>query len=114
MITPTIGRIVLYCLSKEDAEMINRRRTDGQSIVARILEGVWPVGAQAHIGNVVTEGDIFPAVVVRVWNTDLINIRVMLDGTDDYWATSRHVSEDAVPGCFHWMPYQKAQADKQA
>jgi hypothetical protein len=37
---------------------------------------------------------------------------VLLDGTDAYWATSRHVSEGAVPGCYHWMPYQLGQAAK--
>lgn len=110
MITPTLGRVVLYCLSEQDAEAINRRRTTGGAISSRIQTGEWPLGAQAHIGNAVKEGDVFPALIVRTWSEDLINIKVMLDGSDDYWATSRHVSDGAQPGFYHWMPYQVGQA----
>lgn len=112
MITPTVGRIVLYCLSDLDAAEINRRRTTGRAIGDRIEAGTWPIGAQAHIGSDVHAGDVLPGIVVKVWSSDMINIRVMLDGTDEFWATSRSVSEEAVPGYFHWMPYQKGQAAK--
>jgi hypothetical protein len=104
----TIGRIVIYTLTEEDVEQIMRRRTTGPAIAERIAEGKWPLGAQAHIGNSVHIGNQFPAVVVRTWDNDpnLVNLRVMLDGTDDFWATSR-VQEDPAgphgqPGTWHW------------
>ena len=106
-IVPTVGRIVLYCLDAGDADAINRRRTNGGDIALRMTNGQWPRGAQAHIGNQVYPGDVYPGMVVKVWSEDLISIRVMLDGTDDFWATSKHVSEEPTPGFFHWMPYQK-------
>ena len=89
--TPSIGRIVHYMLTDQDAEQINRRRTDGRSIADRIKEEKWPLGAQAHIGNAVKAGDVFPMVIVRVWPSDvgLVNGQVLLDGCDNYWATSR-------------------------
>lgn len=93
----TIGRTVLYRLNEQDAAQINRRRTNGSSIAARIEEGKWPEGAQAHIGNVVQAGEAFPAVALRVWGSGdnpPVNLRVLLDGNDDLWATSRHEGPD--------------------
>lgn len=112
MIIPTIGRVILYCLSAEDAEQINRRRTSGGAIYERIQQDKWPLGAQAHIGNTVLEGDVFPGIVVRTWSGDMINAQILLDGNDTYWATSRHVSDGPIPGSYHWMPYQIGQAKK--
>jgi len=113
-IIPTIGRIVLYCLSAADAEAINRRRTTGAAIAQRLEHGAWHPGAQAHIGNFVDEGDVVPGIVVRMYGEDCISVRAFLDGTDDFWATSISVSEGAEPGKFHWMPYQVGQAKKHA
>lgn len=109
----TLGRTVLYVLNEEDANQINRRRTTGQSISDRISVGSWPIGAQAHIGNTVQAGQIYPAVAVAVWDSGddpAVNLKVQLDGTDDYWATSRHEDKDkahddlATPkhGTWHW------------
>ena len=88
---PSIGRIVHYCLTEQNAVEIMRRRTTGGSIAARIPSKEWPVGAQAHIGNAVNAGDVYPMVIVRVFPDDpvsKVNGRVLLDGTDEYWATS--------------------------
>lgn len=101
----TIGRTVQYTLSQADADAINRRRTTGQSIADRIKNALWPVGAQAHIGNEVGEGDIFPAIVVREWapqRPEMLNLQVLLDGCDVFWATSRLQVERPQPGCWHW------------
>lgn len=102
----TIGRTVLYVLSGEDATAINRRRTDGGSIAARIREDKWPIGAQAHIGNTVSAGNIYPAVAVAVWNDQIenppVNLQVLLDGCDAYWATSRHEDIAKSEGTWHW------------
>lgn len=120
---PSIGRIVHYRLSAQDVEQIMRRRTTGKSISERSLWGTagrhaeappaqsedgdslraWPVGAQAHIGNDVHEGDTFPMLIVRVWGPtaeSAVNGQVFLDGNDVLWATSRTRGDQ--PGTFSW------------
>jgi hypothetical protein len=78
---PTIGRIVHYTLSQQDADAINAQRG--------------PLG-----GNHASEGDTYPAMVVRVFHpeTSTANLQVFLDGPDSYWATSRTEGE----GPFYW------------
>ncbi|WP_454262137.1 hypothetical protein [Pseudoxanthomonas mexicana] len=101
----TIGRIVQYTLSQADADAINRRRTTGDSIADRIKRSLWPLGAQAHIGEKVWAGDFRPAIVVREWapeRPEMVNLQVFLDGTDVYWATSRLQSEEPQLGCWNW------------
>lgn len=85
-----VGKIVLYQLTEEDAEAINRRRIDNIRNTNN-----WPAGAQAHIGNRVMAGDVYPAIIVRDWG-DLCNLQVFLDGNDSYWAMSK--SEEDKPG----------------
>ena len=112
---PSIGRIVHYRLSGDDAAQINRRRTTGASIAERmkpasVMTGTgttevaaWPTGAQAHIGNSVAEGDTFPLLITKVWGSDptsAVNGQVLLDGNDVFWATSRTVGDQ--PGTFSW------------
>lgn len=99
------GDRVLYVLNADDAVQINRRRTSGHSIAERIQRAVWPAGAQAHIGNDVKGGDAFPGVVVSVSPVESesvppVNLQVALDGTDCYWATSRHEDGTGKPGTF--------------
>lgn len=112
-IVPTAGRVVLYCLSRTDVSEINRRRRDASS---KFHMHEWQRnGTQLHVGNEVSEGDIVPAIVIRPWgNTpeSACNLKVLLDGNDDYWATSRTASGEPKPGYFHWMDYQKGQAAK--
>jgi len=92
---PTIGRIVHYKLSAQDAEEINGRRTDSNSIRTRteLSDGhdrvLWPQGAQAHIGNHVREGQILPMIITAVWPT-CVSGQVFLDGNDTFWAMSRN------------------------
>lgn len=100
---PTIGRIVLYTLTEDDAKQINRRRTTATAIAERIKNNSaklgdfslaepvpphWPLGAQAHIGNDVTAGEVYPMVVTRVWSETTVNGQVLLDGNDCLWASS--------------------------
>ena len=87
---PTVGRIVLYTLTEDDAEHINRRRM---------------IGAQAHIGNDVAGGYEFPMIIVQPWGADptsAVNGQVFLDGNDTFWATSRWAGEG--PGTWRWPP----------
>lgn len=89
---PTIGRIVHYMLNSQDAEQINRRRTTSAAIRERIEADKWPLGAQAHMGNAVEAGQVYPMLIVRVCGDDpvsAVNGQVFLDGNDIFWATSR-------------------------
>lgn len=94
-IVPSIGRIVLYRLSAYDVIAIHKQR------------------GHNHSSNEVIEGQVLPAIVVAVWGTtptSAVNLKVMLDGADTFWATSR--SPGDKPGQYHWMQYQLGQAQK--
>ena len=95
---PTIGRIVLYTLTEDDAQAINKRRDDFKAHLR--TDGYADTGYVAHFGNEAREGDVYPAVVLRVWDGDVINAKVLLDGTDTFWATSRY--EGINPGTWAW------------
>lgn len=105
---PSLGRIVVYVLSEQDAEQINRRRTNGKSIQERLAQQppAWPAGAQAHIGNYASAGDEVPCLIVHVWPDEFgsgisgINGQAFLDGNDSLWVTS--VKEGTEPGTWHW------------
>ncbi|WP_282698294.1 hypothetical protein [Streptomyces sp. CC208A] len=96
--TPAIGRIVHYRVSKEEADAVNRRRRDFHNSRGAADR----TGFVSHIGNRVEPGDVFPAMIVRVWDesTVTVNLQVMLDGNDVLWATSR--AEGAEPGTWAW------------
>lgn len=106
---PSLGRIVIFKLSEQNAAEINRRRTTGYSIGERIKinsnsNTIWPLGAQAHIGNEVSAGDELPAIVVKVHDIGVIQttirMQVFLDGNDTYWA--QVVEEGDGEGQWHW------------
>jgi len=50
----------------------------------------------------VAEGEQYPAVVVRTFGGTTVNLHVLLDGNDTYWATSRMEGDD--PGQWSWPP----------
>jgi hypothetical protein len=79
---PTVGRLVDYTLSDHDVEAIQRRRAD-----------------LGLVGNAANAGEVYPAVVVRVWEPS-VNLQVLLDGEDSYWATSRVEGDE--PGMWAW------------
>jgi hypothetical protein len=106
-VEPTIGRIVLYKLTSQDAIEINRRRTTGSLIAERIKKNTpdtsaWPLGAQAHIGNEVKEDDVFPMIVTRVWSASCVNGQAFLDGNDCLWVTSATEGSDGHQ--WQWPP----------
>lgn len=82
--TATLGRIVHYQLSETDVAIIRDRRI-----------------ASKTVANSVWAGDIFPAIVVRTWDTS-VQLQVFLDGNDTYWATS--VSEGDGERQWSWPP----------
>ncbi len=72
---PTIGRIVHYTLSEQDAAAINARR-----------DAAGPSSA-----NPVYEGDVYPMMIVRVWGNSpdsAVQGQVFIDGNFTFWATS--------------------------
>lgn len=109
-VKPTVGRIVHYKLSQGDTAEINVRRADAHEYRRRTrmtAEQPGPgdpgrTGHVEHTGNGVSEGDVYPAVVVRTFGSPAgtSNLQVLLDGNDHFWATSR--TEGDGPGCWHW------------
>lgn len=121
--TPTLGRIVLYCLTLDDEIKVGRRRevhtmeahgispgcNVANTIGQRLRDGMWPEGAQAHVGNPVCEGQVFPASIVAVWGESpdsAVNLQVLLDGNDVLWVKSTTVNRATdgkpTPGQFDW------------
>lgn len=90
----SIGRIVHYKLNGADAEAINRRRSDFKAAVSGNS------GHIGHVGNSAEAGQVYPATVVRTWGYPTVNLQVLLDGNDTYWATSR--GEGGSDGQWHW------------
>lgn len=89
---PSIGRIVHYTLTDADAKSIEQRR---QSMREKGY----------HMGNDAHEGQVYPAMVVAAWGTtpdSCVNLQVILDGYDTFWATSRSRGEG--PGTWSWPP----------
>lgn len=69
-----IGRTVLYTLSEQDVrEIMERRRL---------------VGAAIARGNEPRRSQDYPAIIVADFGAS-VNLRVMLDGHEEHWATSR-------------------------
>ncbi len=96
---PTIGRIVHYTLSEQDADAINVRRANTRRHEADHREAA--NGLQVHVGNPASEGDVFPMMITRVWPGEtLVQGQVFLDGTDVLWVTS--VAEGTGPRTFAW------------
>lgn len=119
---PTRGRIVYYTVPSYVAQEINRRRDHYNK--SRAYHEWKSNGTQVHTGNFVEIDQVVPAVIVAVWGDSpdcSVNLKLLLDGNDDYWVTSTNVEEpktdkDGKPvhtaGKFHWMDYQKGQAAK--
>ena len=99
---PTIGRIVHYTLAETDVDAINRRRADFRQRPG----GPGNEGFQAHVGNHVQAGDVYPAMVVRVFDPSVttVNLQVFLDGNDTFWATSRVEGELGEQCKWCWPP----------
>lgn len=82
---PGIGRIVHYTLGESDVANINTRR------------------GTASAGNRAEVGQVYPAMIVRVWGDapgSCVNLQVFLDGPDTEWVTSRAVGMG--PGTYAW------------
>ncbi len=112
---PTVGRIVHYTLTQQDADAINVRREHYLVFCATLTGQPLPGepgmnGHMAHVGNTAREGDVCAATVVRTFDPSVstANLQVHLDGNDTYWATSRQ--EGDRPGYWSWPPQVEHQA----
>lgn len=114
---PTVGRIVLYTLTKWDTDQIRFRRQQ-----SRVSPADAPPGVAQFSGNDPHEGECVPLIIARVWPgefpandggpaQDGVNGQAILDGNDTHWVTS--ATEDAreikpgepwvgEPGTWRW------------
>ena len=86
---PSIGRLVHYTLTADDAKQVNQRRKDAAANRQKHRDDA--LGYAAHTGNEAAEGDIYPMLIVRCWGTtpeSSVNGQVFLDGNDTLWVTS--------------------------
>jgi hypothetical protein len=89
---PAIGRIVHYTLTEVDVSLINSS-----------------IDAMQRHHNVARAGDVYPAMVVRVFDTSAsANLQVFIDGDWSYWVTSREEGDE--PGTWAWPPRDTAPA----
>jgi hypothetical protein len=66
------------------------------------------------------ELQVRPAIIVRVWSDECVQLQVFTDGTNDgpeyasgiFWATSVLRCEEKNERTWDWMEYQKGQAKK--
>lgn len=104
--TPTIGRIVLYRITPEEADKTNQRREDARQQFPQ-MQRTRP-GFQAHIGNPVSGGEVVPMIVTQVWPNEFgpdrpgVNGQAFLDGSDSLWVAS--VEEGDGAGQWSWPP----------
>jgi hypothetical protein len=94
--TPTIGRVVHYTLTEDDAKKVNGRRCADKP------GGRHWHGAQSHVGNPAKAGDVVAMFVTAVWSATCVNGQAMLDGNDSLWLTSRTLGDGQ--GEWKWPP----------
>lgn len=97
---PALGQQLYYVLGQDDVHEIETRRAPYTAIAAAGGPlGIAPVGTDVH------EGDVCPATVSRCLPLDpedRLNLRVLLDGTDDLWVRRRREGTGHEPGTWHW------------
>lgn len=97
-----IGRIVHYRVSQNDVATIQQQRKLFRALELDPLAG----------GNDVRSGEVFPAIVVKTFSPEQASLRVMLDGPDDLWTTSKTLGDSE--GQWQWPEYSQAGQQKQA
>jgi len=107
---PSLGRIVLYKMTAQDADAINKRRKDAATHLD--THRVNSNGVQVHVGNQVTAGDVYPMIITRVWGdteTSSVNGQVLLDGNDLFWVTSvsQAIPTDALEHSLESLPERR-------
>jgi hypothetical protein len=87
------GRIVYFVFGQEDVEQLAAQRAIASSHV--------------FAGEPVTVGEVKPAMVVKVADYGgFVNLKVHLDGPDDYWARDVAFEKQEATNnghTWHWM-----------
>jgi hypothetical protein len=114
MTAPTMGRLVFFRLTAEQAETISRRR-------AKAAAGV--IDLRDSLGNPVAVGSVVPMVITAVWANEYppggrlsehaegtfyestwgVNGQAFLDGNDSLWVCSAPQHRE-LAGCWFWPP----------
>ena len=68
MTAPTVGRIVHYRLTRDEATRINGRRQHASEHAVEHHNAA--TGVQVHTGNRHRAGDVLPLLIVRVWENE--------------------------------------------
>lgn len=87
------GLMVLYRLTEADAKATNMRREDARQNREKMREE--RPGFQAHVGNMVSEGERVPMVLTKA-SHGAVNGQAFLDGSDSLWVVA--VAEGDQPG----------------
>ena len=72
---PTIGSVVIYHCSEEQKEKMNNYQ------------------------------DFAPAIVTAVWGDTCVNLKVLLDGTENLWVTSAQLGDEEYQ--WNWPKMQR-------
>jgi hypothetical protein len=102
--TPTIGRIVHYRLTEDEALKTGKRREDARQQIEQMHSA--HAGFQAHVGNPVATGEMVPMIITQVWPDEFgpgtygVNGQALLDGSDSLWVTSAGQGDE--PGQWNW------------
>jgi len=98
---PSIGRMVHYALTEDEADEINARRTDAvrSELVKR------RPGHMAHVGNTVIEEQIVSMTITAVHDGEYVghyrvNGQCTLDGNDTLWVEGADLGNEA--GRWNW------------
>lgn len=89
----TVGRIVLYTLTEEDAIVIEVHRAKCKHTDHRTDYTI----THCAQGNPAHAGQQFPLLVTAVWSPQTVNGQVFLDGNDTLWVTSRQLDKGSFP-----------------
>ncbi len=93
-----LGSRLIYCLSTDDVEAINRRRIEPSEIHAGLMTGSWPRGAQAHVGPPVHAGEYYPLDVVVINQSaekTFVGGKVWLPGSDMLYIINAEEGDEA-------------------
>ena len=55
-------------------------------------------------GSEVNDGDVLPAMIVQVWDGNLVNLKVFRDADTDFWITSVSAETSTnTTRCWRWQ-----------
>lgn len=102
----SIGRIVHYMLTRDDAAAINKRRADARN--NHKIRNNYGLGSQVHFGTEHVYGQRLPMIVTKAWQRTgddkkeiwFANGQVFLDGNDTLFVQGVVIGDQ--PGNIAW------------